>query len=142
MTTASTPNAAADLAIRMQRAAFNRALAQGDLNAITAILHPNVTLITGSDSALLNGRKAQLQAWKREFGAAPAQRTNYVRTPDAIHVSPVEPIAMETGAWQGANATTGAVQASGRYAAKWRNLVPLGPAPQWVLMAEIFVTLA
>lgn len=131
----SPANPAADLAIRMARAAFNRALAQGDLAAIQPLLSPDVTLVTGSDSALLNGRKAQLQAWKREFAAPAAQRTIYTRTPDTITISAAEPIAMELGHWQGADAQ-GRVQASGSYAAKWRH------QGQWMLEAEIFVTLA
>ncbi|WDF72591.1 nuclear transport factor 2 family protein [Novosphingobium sp. KACC 22771] len=134
-------NPTADLAIRLARATFNRALEQGDLNAITAILAPDVTLITGTDSAVLNGRKAQLQAWKREFAAQLAQRTTYTRTTEAIVISKCEPIAMEHGAWQGRDAG-GKVQASGSYAAKWRNLAANAPQSRWVLEAEIFVTLA
>ncbi|PXA99148.1 DUF4440 domain-containing protein, partial [Nostoc sp. 3335mG] len=61
---------ATDLAIRLRRAAFNRALAERDLPAIGSILAPQAVLIAGTDSALLSGRKAQLQAWKREFAAA------------------------------------------------------------------------
>jgi len=133
-------NPTADLAIRLARATFNRALAQSDLNAVSAILAPHVTLITGTDSALLNGRKAQLLAWKREFAAPAALRTTYVRTTEAIITSEVEPIAMEPGAWQGVDAG-GKVQASGTYAAKWRNLAANATQSRWVLEAEIFVTL-
>lgn len=131
---------AADLAIRLRRAAFNRALEQGDLDAIAPILAPHVTLVTGTDSALLNGRKAQLLAWKREFAAAPAQRTIYARLPEVITASATEPVAMELGAWQGSD-TGGRVHASGTYAAKWRNLAAHAPEANWVLEAEIFVTL-
>ena len=125
----------ADLAIRLQRAAFNRALAAADLNAIALLLAPDAVLVTGTDSALLSGRKAQLQVWKREF-AAPA-RTLYTRTPDTIQLSPVEPIALEQGHWQGVAAATGAPLASGSYAAKWREI-----GGHWVIEAEIYVTLA
>ena len=62
--------AAPDLAIRLARAAFNRALAERDLNAIAALLVSDVVMVTGTDSAVLAGRKAQLLAWKREFAAA------------------------------------------------------------------------
>ena len=133
-------NPTADLAIRLARANFNRALAQSDLNAISAILAPHVTLVTGTDSAVLNGRKAQLLAWKREFAAPVALRTTYARTTEAIVTSDVEPIAMEHGAWQGVDAG-GKVQASGTYAAKWRNLAANATQSHWVLEAEIFVTL-
>jgi len=126
---------AADLAIRLQRAAFNRALAEADLEAIAPILAPDAILITGTDSALLVGRKVQLQAWKREF-AGPA-RTRYTRTPDTIELSQVEPIALEHGHWQGVVAATGAPLASGNYAAKWREI-----GTHWVIEAEIYMTVA
>ena len=54
-----------ELAIRLRRADFNRALAEADLNAIAPLLAPQAMLITGSDSAVISSRKAQLQAWKR-----------------------------------------------------------------------------
>ncbi len=130
----------ANLAIRLARAAFNRALAEAHLQAIGPILAPNAILVAGTDSAVISGRKAQVMAWKREFAAPPAQRTIYRRTPEAITASTAEPIAMEMGAWQGADAN-GAVQASGTYAAKWRNLAANAPEPNWMLEAEIFVTL-
>jgi ketosteroid isomerase-like protein len=124
----------AELAIRLARAAFNKALADGDLNAIGAILAPDVILITGTDSALLSGRKAQLAAWKREFAAA--DRTVYVRMPDTITLSPVEPIAFEHGHWQGITASDGEIAARGDYTAKWRNT---GAA--WTIEAELYLTL-
>lgn len=123
-----------DLAIRMRRAAFNRALAEADLKAIGPLLALHAVLVTGTDSAVLAGRKAQLMAWKREFAAT--DRTVYTRLPDTITVSSVEPVAMEQGKWQGAT-TAGAVLASGTYAAKWRKT-----GADWLLEAEIFVTLA
>lgn len=130
-------NPAADLAIRLARAAFNRALEQGDLDAIAPILAPNVTLITGTDSALLNGRKAQMMAWKREFAAPADRRTIYRRMPEAIVAGDREPLAMETGTWQGLD-PQGRVEASGHYAAKWRRMAD----GRWVIEAEIFVTIA
>ncbi|MFN3551719.1 MAG: YybH family protein [Novosphingobium meiothermophilum] len=126
----------AELAIRMRRAEFNRALAEGDLAAIAGLLAPEVILITGTDSAVIAGRKAQLSAWKREFSARP--RTHYTRTPQTVIVSTVEPIAMEHGHWQGVIEGTGAAVASGTYWAKWRER----PGDGWVLIAEIFLTLA
>lgn len=127
--------ASPDLAVRMRRAAFNRALAEGDLAAIGPLLAPDAVLVTGTDSAVIMGRKAQLQAWKREFAAS--SRTLYVRTPETVLVSPVEPIAFEHGDWRGADAATGRPQASGRYTAKWRLV-----GADWVIEAEIYLTLA
>ena len=125
----------ADLAIRMARARFNRALADADLSAIGPLLGPDVMLVAGTDSAIITGRKAQLLAWKREFAAR--ERMIYTRTPESIIPSPVEPIAMEHGHWQGVASGTGVVLASGSYSAKWREL-----AGAWVIEAEIYLTLA
>ncbi|KKC23999.1 nuclear transport factor 2 family protein [Sphingomonas sp. SRS2] len=124
-----------DIAIRVRRAAFNRALAEADLDAIGPLLAPNVVLVAGTDSALLSGRKAQLLAWKREF-AAP-ERTIYIRTPSRIQASEVEPIAFEHGHWRGVSAAVGATLASGDYTAKWRKI-----GADWVIEAEIYLTLA
>ncbi|CCW18097.1 hypothetical protein EBBID32_24470 [Sphingobium indicum BiD32] len=127
--------ATADLAIRIARATFNRALADANLAAIGPLLAPNAVLVAGTDSALITGRKAQLLAWKREFAAK--DRLIYTRTPDTIIVSPVEPIAMEQGHWQGVSTGSGVTLASGTYSAKWREM---GGA--WMIEAEIFLTLA
>lgn len=124
-----------DLSIRLRRAAFNRALAEADLAAIGTILAPKAILVAGSDSAVIVGRKEQLQAWKREFGAQ--SRLVYVRTPGTIIASSVEPIAFEHGKWHGTSSTTGEVLCSGDYSAKWRKA-----GDDWIIEAEIFVTLA
>jgi hypothetical protein len=125
----------ADLAIRLRRAAFNRALAGADLQAIGPILAQNAILVAGTDSAVISGRKAQVMAWKREF-AAP-DRIIYTRIPNAILSSAIEPIALEQGRWQSVTATTGQSLASGTYSAKWRRI-----GADWMIEAEIFITLA
>lgn len=132
----SSPHApsAAELAIRLRRATFNAALADADLVAIGPLLAPAAILVAGTDSALISGRKAQLMAWKREFSAP--DRTIYTRTPEAVVVSQVEPIALEHGRWEGITASGGFV-ASGTYTAKWRNL-----GGDWVIEAELYLTLA
>ena len=127
--------ASSDLAIRLRRAAFNRALAEADIAAIGAILAPDAVMVTGSDSAVIAGCKAQLLAWKREFTAA--SRTTYTRTPETIIASPVEPIALEHGQWQGVVASTGQLLASGSYTAKWRQI-----GADWMIEAEIYLTMA
>lgn len=124
----------ADLAIRLRRAAFNRALAEADIDGIAPLLARDVVLVAGTDSAVLSGRKAQLLAWKREF--AVEDRTVYTRLPRSIEVSPAGPIALEHGEWDGTS-LSGRRLASGTYAAKWREV---GGA--WVIEAEIFLTLA
>jgi ketosteroid isomerase-like protein len=127
--------AAPDLAIRLRRTAFNRALADADLDAIASILVRDAILVTGTDSAVITGRKAQLMTWKREFAAT--ARTAYTRTPETIVASPVEPIAMEHGQWRCVTAADGALVASGAYTAKWREV-----AGEWVIEAELYLTLA
>lgn len=125
-------SAAQELAVRTRRAAFNRAIADGDAEAIAPILARDCVMVTGSDSAVISGRLAQVKVWRREF--AQAERMVYVRTPESVTVSPVEPIAMEHGRWQG---TSAGPSASGTYVAKWRQL-----GGEWVIEAEIFATLA
>lgn len=128
-------NSAAELAIRSRRAAFNRAIADGDAAAIAPILGRDVIMVTGSDSAVIAGRNAQIKVWRREF-ASPA-RIVYTRTPASVAVSRVEPVALEHGHWLGVDAGSGKALASGDYSAKWREV--LG---EWVIVAEIFATLA
>lgn len=125
----------AELQVRLRRAAFNRARAEADLPAIGQILSPDAVLVTGTDSAVIAGRKAQLQAWKREFSARP--RTLYTRSTETVIASAVEPIAMEHGRWRDIIEGTETELASGTFAAKWRQSGGL-----WMLVAEIFVTLA
>ena len=124
---------ATDLAIRLRRADFNRALAEADLDAIAPLLAPNSILVTGSDSAAIVGHKAQLATWKREFAAS--ARIVYTRTPEHIVASPVEPIAFEHGHWHGV--VREEQLASGDYTAKWRLIGAL-----WVIEAELYLTLA
>ena len=123
-----------ELAIRSRRALFNRALANGDLGAIGSLLVAEAVLVTGTDSAVLPDRKAQLLAWKREF--AVPNRTIYTRLPHAIEASDVEPVAMEHGKWRAATVADESV-ASGSYAAKWRKV-----RDEWMIEAEIYLTLA
>ena len=127
--------AAAELAIRTRRAAFNRAIADCDPAAIAPILSRDVFMVTGSDSAVIAGRNAQIKVWRREF-SSPA-RVVYTRTLASVAVSRVEPVALEQGHWVGIDAASGRALASGDYSAKWREV--LG---EWVLIAEIFATLA
>lgn len=124
-----------ELAIRARRAAFNRAIAEGDAAVIGPLLAKDCVMITGSDSAVIAGRMAQVKVWRSEF--AHPGRLIYVRTPDSILTSHVEPVAMEQGRWQGMSDQGGAPLVEGTYAAKWRDV---GGA--WVIEAEVFVTLA
>ena len=131
---------AADLAIRARRAAFNRAIAEGDAATIGPFMARDCIMITGTDSAVIAGRNAQVKVWQRAFAARKSALGGgliYVRMPTCITVSPVEPIALEQGEWQGSDKAGGAIAASGSYSAKWRDT-----GGHWVIEAEIFVTLA
>lgn len=127
--------ASADLDIRLRRADFNRAIADAALDAIGPILAPGAVLVTGTDSGVIAGRKAQLMTWKREFAAS--GRAIYTRTPETVVVSAVEPIALEHGQWHCVTAADGGFVASGNYSAKWREM-----GGDWVIEAEIYLTLA
>jgi len=122
-----------ELAIRLRRADFNKAIVDGDLKAIATFLAPDVVLVAGTDSAVIVGRKAQIAAWKRELGAP--DPTIYTRKPDTIIESSVQPIVLEHGHWQGLRAS-GAHVASGAYTAKWRN-----SGAGWVIEGELYLTL-
>jgi ketosteroid isomerase-like protein len=122
-----------ELTIRARRAAFNRAIAQGDAASIAPLLARDCVMMTGTDSAVIVGRLAQLKVWRREF-AAPI-RDVYVRNLDALNLSAIAPIAMEHGTWN-AIAPSGKLTATGTYAAKWRNI-----DGEWIIEAEVFVTM-
>ncbi|MBT0670911.1 nuclear transport factor 2 family protein [Novosphingobium profundi] len=124
-----------ELAIRSRRAQFNRAIEDGDASAIGPILARDCVMLTGTDSAVIAGRLAQVKVWKRDF--ASAARLVYVRRCERIETSQVEPIALEYGHWEG-RAREGKVgAASGSYVAKWRET-----REGWVIEAELFLTLA
>jgi ketosteroid isomerase-like protein len=126
---------AAEIEIRLRRAAFNRALADADLAAISPLLAPDVMLVAGTDSAVITGRKAQLATWKREF--ASADRSIYIRTPATITISPALPLAFEQGEWRAVESIGGPEVASGLYTAKWRRFDSL-----WLIEAELFLTMS
>src|SRR4051812_5340905 len=118
---------------RAQRAAFNRAIAAHDISGIGAVLADNVQLVTGTDSKVVAGKQAQLAIWSGDPGDA--SRLIYVRTPDRITVSPLLPIAMETGHWRGAPAASAKDWVGGDYAAKWRRIEGV-----WLVESETYVT--
>ena len=68
--------------------------------------------------------------------AAFPDRPIYVRTPQTITVSPVEPIAFEQGDWTGTS-LSGVRQAGGIYTAKWRHI-----ASSWCIEADLYLTLS
>jgi ketosteroid isomerase-like protein len=122
------------VAVREARDSFNRAIAQRDHEAIAGILDEDVILVTGTDSDLISGRAAQVEIWREDF--KDDARLVYVRTPDCVSLSPILPIALETGAWRGAPQSGGDDHLGGGYVAKWRLV-----DDRWILEAEIFATM-
>jgi ketosteroid isomerase-like protein len=130
---AQTP-AEAERAIRDQRAAFNRAIAATDLPAIAAVLADHVQMITGSDSIHVAGKQAHLDRWAEGF--KDPNRLVYVRIPTKVTVSPLLPIALETGHWRGATAGATKDWIGGDYTAKWRRIDGV-----WRVEVETYVTM-
>ena len=120
-------------AIHQAREAFNRAIAGGDADALPAVLAQDVILVTGTDSNTIVGRDAQVALWQADFDAD--HRAIYERTPACVSLSPLFPIALETGTWRGVNTRPPHDTVGGGYAAKWRRT-----AQGWRLEAEIFAT--
>lgn len=112
----STSIVQAEREIRIQRAAFNRALAAGNVRGIAPILADDAQLVTGADSMIVAGKAAQLALWNEDL-AGPKRRF-YVRTPTRIRVSLVGPMALETGQWRELSAKRN--WASGDYVARVR----------------------
>ncbi|MBK7904356.1 MAG: nuclear transport factor 2 family protein [Proteobacteria bacterium] len=125
-------------AVRVQRAAFNAAIATKDIEAVAATMHDNIILVTGTASEVFTGRAAQLSLWQKDF--ATTGRAVYVRTTDCVRVSEVFPVALETGHWRGvregqADGSGARSFAAGVYAAKWRRV-----DGTWLLESEVFAT--
>ena len=130
------PGAAqADQQIRAQRVAFNRAIAKGDIPAIGAVLADNALLVGGDFSKVTAGKRAQVALWSQDL--RDKSRGIYVRTPDRIQLSPVLPMAMETGRWHGVDSKAAKDWASGVYSAKWRRF-----GSTWKVETETYMTTA
>jgi ketosteroid isomerase-like protein len=127
--------AQAEQQIRAQRASFNRAIAKGDIPAIAAVLADNALLVGGDFSKVTAGKRAQVALWSQDL--RDKSRGIYVRTPERIQLSPVLPMAMESGRWQGVDSNTAKDSASGVYSAKWRRF-----GSTWKVESETYMTTA
>ena len=121
--------------IRSQRAAFNRALAAGNVRGIAPILADDAQLVTGADSMIVSGKAAQLALWTEDLGGP--NRRFYVRKPTRIRVSPVGPMALETGEWRGFQMSARHNWSSGDYVAKWRRI-----GGTWKIESETYMSTA
>ena len=119
--------------ILKQRELFNQAIVDQNIKAIESVLHEDVILITGTDSDVYTGRRAQLAIWNDDFSNP--DRAVYVRTPTCVRVSSVFPVALENGIWRGEQSNHTGTFAAGSYAAKWRMV-----GTHWRVESEIFAT--
>lgn len=117
--------------VRDARKAFNKGIAEHDLDAISALLDDDVMLITGTDSDVFVSKPSQMALWQSDSKNVKALL--YVRETSEVQLSPLYPMAMESGLWTG-KAPSGD-ELGGEYAAKWRC-----DGVRWMLEAEIFMT--
>lgn len=117
--------------LRSARERFNQAIVSNDSRAMAGLFDPDVLLVTGTDSSQFMGRDTQIALWQSDIGDQ--DRLTYRRETTQLSLSPLYPIAMETGRWTG-RAQNGD-ELGGEYSAKWRC-----DANNWMLEAEIFMT--
>ena len=121
-------------AINQARALQNEAIASNRFDDVAAFWTDDVTLCRG-----LGNQLAGKAAYKKLFveGARSASPLVYQRLPDAIEVSPLWPLAFETGVWRGhLGDVAGRVVISGRYSAQW-----VKRGDRWFIRAEVYVAL-
>lgn len=122
-------------AIRARRKLTNRLIAAHDAGRLRPFLHHDITLITGDGSRIL-GAAAVLDAFAAQF-ADPAFIT-YERVTDTVSLDQDEARAAESGRWTALwRGAEGETTLTGTYLAAWRKVTG-----QWVIEAELFVTLS
>lgn len=119
--------AAPENAIRARRKLTNRLIAEREAARLRPFFTANAKVIPGN-GGLIVGADAIVQAFAEQF-REPDFRA-YVRTTETVELDASGQRAAETGRWAG-NAM------SGSYLAVWRKVTG-----QWVIEAELFVTLA
>jgi ketosteroid isomerase-like protein len=117
--------------VRKARERFNNAIENNDIDAIAAILDDDVVLVTGTGSDAYVGREPQLNLWRSDVMDPDSLR--YLRETNEVQLSPLHPLALESGQWTGTAADHSEV--GGEYSAKWRCA-----NTGWLLEAETFMT--
>jgi len=120
----------AEDAIRARRRLTNKLIAAHEVERLRPFLDPQVKVIAG-DGTLITGVEAVLAAFKAQF-RDPAFVV-YVRTPETVELDHAGERAAESGRWVG---TWRSARMAGTYIATWCKA-----AGQWVIEAEMFVTL-
>ncbi len=122
-------------AIRDARASQNRAIAVGDLDAVTRFWTEDVTVRRALGTAMA-GRAEARKAF--EISGPRDSTVIYQRTTTAVELSRAWPLAFETGSWTGQlRDTLGPVVISGRFSAQW-----VKRDGRWLIRSEVFVPLA
>ncbi len=125
-----------EAAVRNAREMFNRAIERRDADAIGRLLAPRYHVVTGRGDVLQGGDE-EARRWVGRFRGD--RRLSYWRTPTQVTLNQNWAIAHEVGEWTGRNTADGvAILSSGVYSARWQRAAN----GRWVLLAEIFTTLA
>ena len=120
--------------IRDLRLQSNEAFAAHDIAAIVSFFDEDYQ-ITTSVGAMSQGIDEQIDGLETLFESRPV--VTYVRTPESITISRSNPLATESGTWEGIWTTAnGPVKTGGSYSAMWRRV-----DGQWRTRAELFVAL-
>ena len=129
------PGAATDpAAIKAERVRQNAAIANFKVDEVASFWTDDVTICRGLGIQLA-GKAAYRQLFESD-APSPAQ-VIYQRIPDSIEVSPVWPLAFETGTWAGhLGRADGPAVITGRYSAQW-----VKRGEKWLIRAEVFVAL-
>lgn len=121
-------------AIKSARLRQNEAIVKHQTDAIASFWTDDVTICRGLGLQMA-GKAAYKKLFTDDVGSP--DETIYQRIPSAIEVSPLWPLAFETGTWEGHLASaTGPVVISGRYSAQWVKRDGL-----WLIRSEVFVAL-
>jgi hypothetical protein len=121
-------------AIRARRKLTNRLIAAHDAARLRPFLDPKVTVIAG-DGDLLFGAEAVLGAFAAQFRDTAFH--TYERTTRSVALDDARERAAEHGDWVARWRGAQPVVLAGTYLAVWRLA-----RGQWVIEAEVFVTLS
>lgn len=137
-TNAAVPSAeetSGESVIRAERARFNAAIADRDIEAMRGLFAPSYLLITGRGDRF-RGQDANRALWIETFNRDPSFTCR--RSSDEVAVNSAWGIAQETGRWACTQTVAGeSGEYTGAYAAKWQR----SPNGRWMLLSEVFTTL-
>ncbi|MDH3733165.1 MAG: DUF4440 domain-containing protein [Gemmatimonadota bacterium] len=128
------PDADGRAAVLAAREASNAAIRAHDLDAITSFWTDDILMTAGSGTGEIG-----IEFWTRAIDEQIRSYPDvvYVRTPEAVEISAVAPLASERGRWIGTwTAEAGPVESGGTYQAMWRK-----EGGEWRIRSQLFVTL-